>query len=127
MSKVLTIAIAEDEDTLREIYKIRFQNAGFQVFDFKDGLTLLTWLSEHTPSAILLDILMPEMNGYEVLSAIHKNFSDKNIEHVPVVVCSNLTDEAEVKKALSAGAKFFFKKIDADPDSIVAKVISLTV
>lgn len=109
------IALAEDEETLREICTIRLQNAGFTVAAFSDGLSLLAWLADNRPAAVVLDILMPEMNGFEVLASIHQHFADKNIEKIPVIVYSNLVSTADVQKALNLGARQVLRKVDVDP------------
>jgi DNA-binding response OmpR family regulator len=116
------IFIAEDEETLSEIYSERFRRAGFDVRHFKNGLELLGGLTLETPDAILLDIMMPEMNGHEVLASIHKNFSDKDKQGVPVIAWSNTGNDAEIKKALEAGATEYLQKIDYKGDDLVERV-----
>ena len=119
------VALAEDEEILREICTIRLERAGFNVQSFADGLSLLTWLSDNKPDVVVLDILMPEMNGFEVLEAIHKNFADKNIEKIPVIVYSNLVSQADVQKAFDKGAKKVVKKVDVDPADLAEMVKEL--
>jgi DNA-binding response OmpR family regulator len=125
MKPGLKIFIAEDEVTLAEIYSERFKRAGFEVKLFKDGLELLQGLSQDTPDVVLLDIMMPEMNGYDVLTSIKKNFEDKGKQDVTVIVWSNSGSQPDVDKALSMGAAAYLKKVDFTGDDLVQKVMSL--
>lgn len=125
MKSGLKIFIAEDEVTLSEIYAERFRRAGFEVKLFKDGLELLQGLSQDTPDVVLLDIMMPEMNGYDVLTSIKKNFEDKGKQDVTVIVWSNSGSQPDVDKALSMGASAYLKKVDFTGDDLVQKVLTL--
>ena len=116
------IFIAEDEETLAEIYTERFKRAGFNVTYFKNGLELLEGLAKETPDVVLLDIMMPEMNGYEVLGSIHKNFSDQKKKDVLVIVWSNLSNDSEIRKAKEMGATVYLKKIEFSGDDLVKRV-----
>jgi DNA-binding response OmpR family regulator len=116
------IAFAEDEETLLKIYTLKLEKAGYKVHGFKDGLSIVNWLSDNTANLVILDINMPEMNGYEVLKVIHNNFADQNKSHIPIIVFSNLNDRADVEKAMSLGAKDFVKKVDSTPEGLLYKV-----
>lgn len=125
MKENLKIFIAEDEDTLAEIYSERFKRAGFEVNRFRNGLDMLQQLSTETPDVILLDIMMPEIDGFEVLHSIEQNFQDNNKKSIPIVVWSNQGSEAVEQKAIEMGAKLFLKKIDYTGDDLVEKVKSI--
>ena len=116
------IFIAEDEETLAEIYSERFKRQGFEVSVFKNGLELIEKLGDETPDVILLDLKMPEMNGYEVLETIHNNFADAGKKNVKVIVWSNSNNNSEVDKALKSGATAYLHKIDYSGDDLVEKV-----
>lgn len=83
------ILIVEDNVDLQELYKIYFEIAGFEVHQRLDGLKGITEMIELKPDIVLLDIMMPQMNGFEVLEVI-KNQS--SIE-IPIIVCSNLSQQ----------------------------------
>ena len=116
------IVIVEDEPMLREIASDRFRHAGYQVTSFANGLEMLTQISDLHPSAIVLDIMTPEIDGFGVLEAIKKNFSERRFDHVPIVVWSNIADQDSMNHAKKLGATEFLKKIDYTGDELVKKI-----
>ena len=89
------ILIIEDNLDLQEIYKINFEAAGFLTYVCTDGMKGLTKLLGEKFDVILLDIMMPKMDGFEVLETIKRQSSIT----VPVVICSNLSQESDIKRA----------------------------
>ena len=122
---MIKIFIVEDESTLLEIYAERFKRKNFEVTLLKNGFELVQKLSEETPDVILLDLKMPDMDGYEVLQSLHTNFADTKKSNVKVIVWSNSNNESEVQKALKAGAFAYLKKVDYSGDDLVEEVIEL--
>lgn len=115
------VLIVEDDKDLQDIYKYAFEDAGYEVKISNDGLNGVTDATEYMPDVVILDIMMPEMNGYQFLEALNNNTSLK----VPVVVVSNLTQEREKQKALAAGASLFLTKAEYDGPDLVVKVNEL--
>ena len=113
------IMIIEDDQDLREIYKINFESAGYQVLEEKDGLEGISSVVEQKPDVILLDIEMPNMDGFAFLDALNEN---TDIDDIPVIVCSNLSDQESYKRAMTSGADAVLLKIDYSPKQIVEKV-----
>lgn len=113
------VLIVEDNVDLQEIYKIYFEAAGFEVIQRTDGLSGIAELVDLKPDLVLLDIMMPQMNGFEVLEVI-KNQSSIDI---PIIICSNLSQKSDVDKAFQSGADEYFRKSDFDGQQIVEKVI----
>jgi CheY-like chemotaxis protein len=122
MDRKPKIFIAEDEESLADICKMRFENAGFIVEICHNGLSLVEKVAQDTPDVILLDINMPEMNGYEVLETIHKNFEDKNKVNVPVIVWSNITDQGSIDRMMKSGATAYLRKVEYSEGNLVERV-----
>jgi CheY-like chemotaxis protein len=116
------IFIVEDNADIREIYRLVFELAGFIVEASENGLDAISRLPEVRPDIILLDIMLPEMDGFEVLKAIKQNMSDTGLQNTPIVVWSNLSQEEDIQKAMSLGASYYLRKSDYDGDALVEKV-----
>jgi DNA-binding response OmpR family regulator len=117
------IMIIEDDRNLQEIYKINFEVAGFDVEIEGDGLSGISTVVEKKPDIILLDIMMPNMDGFAFLKAVKENTSI----NIPVVVCSNLSDKETYDKAFAAGAAAVLLKVDYSGKELVQKVEAILV
>lgn len=115
--------IIEDDRNLQEIYKINFEVAGFDVEIEGDGLSGISTVVEKKPDIILLDIMMPNMDGFAFLKAVKENTSI----NIPVVVCSNLSDKETYDKAFAAGAAAVLLKVDYSGKELVQKVEAILV
>lgn len=116
------IFIVEDNTDLLEIYRLRFEVAGFQVVTSSNGLDFLTKVQEEKPDLILLDLMLPEMDGFSVLQSMKENFENSELKNTPVVVWSNLSEDNDVRKALMGGAAMYLRKSDYDGDDLIEKV-----
>lgn len=110
--------IIEDDKNLQEIYTINFEAAGYEVMIEGDGLSGISEVVEKQPDIILLDVMMPNMDGFDFLRVMKENTS----VHVPVVVCSNLSDQATRDKALEAGAMAVLLKVNYSGKELVQKM-----
>ena len=115
------ILIIEDNRQLCEIFQMSFEDADFEVKVSYNGLNGAVDIVEFKPDAILLDIMMPQMSGYEVLQAIRNNTSMQ----VPIIVCSNLSQQADIDKAFRLGADYYVRKSDYDATELADKVVEL--
>jgi DNA-binding response OmpR family regulator len=118
-NKRYKIFITEDEENLQEIYSTRFNLNNFEVKLFKNGFELVTALGDEVPDVILLDIMMPDMNGFETLETIMKNFSSEAVQNVPVLIWSNLSNKTDEITAKNLGAKMYLKKSDYSGQDLV--------
>lgn len=116
------ILIADDEEILRRIYSDRLTFEGFDVETAADGEEALTKINTSAPNLILLDILMPKLNGLQVLEQLNTNPAHKTI---PVIVLSNVANDENIKKALSLGAKDYLLKTNFSPNEIINKIKTL--
>lgn len=119
-----TFFIAEDDKFMFRLYERVFKLAGHTLEVAKDGEEAIEKLSSMSekPAVIVLDVMMPKKNGFEVLETVKKNPSLKDI---PVVLLTNLTGEEDKRKGLSLGATEYLIKSDHDPKIVVNKVIAL--
>lgn len=113
-----TILLAEDEVFIRELYDRVLTQEGFRVICAVDGEDAMSKLHEN-PDLILLDIMMPKMNGIEVLKNLKSNPSSKNI---PVVLVTNLGAEKIIREAYALGAQGYMMKMRNDPYIILENV-----
>jgi len=111
------ILIIEDEEALASILSSKFKVEGFNVLVSSNGQDGLEQIEKWRPDLILLDIVMPKMNGYEVLEEMNK----KNIK-IPAIIISNSGQDVELEKAKKLGAEDFIIKTQIDPGEVVVKV-----
>ena len=114
------ILIIDDEKPMARALELKLVHAGFEtkaVFNGEEGLAIL---QKNTFALILLDLVMPKLDGFKVLEAL----KEKKIT-TPVIVLSNLSQEDDEKRAKSLGAKDFFVKSNVQVTTIVEKVIEL--
>lgn len=119
MAAIKKILLAEDEADLAEIFILKLQAAGYEVFHASTGLEVIKLMAEKKPDLVLLDLVMPEMDGYETLKQIKL---DKTLKNSPIYVWSNLTQKAEMDKAKKLGADGYVIKSDYTPAQLVEKV-----
>jgi len=119
MTKWKKILIIEDNIDIQEIYRINFELAWFDISSSLDGLSWIVKLIEVKPDIIILDLMMPEMDWFEVLKTIKEHSSIDS----PVIVCSNLSTTEDEEKAYNLWASLYLRKSDYQWDEIVEKVI----
>jgi len=114
----ISIFVVEDDKFLRELLVRKLEISGFNVSFAIDGEEALRKLKEEIPQLILLDLVLPGIDGFEVLSTIRKNPKTKGI---PVIILSNLGQQDEVEKGIRLGADDYLIKAHFTPDEIVDK------
>ncbi len=118
-SKKPKIAIVEDEESLQRVLMEWFKLSGYDVVGITTGTEALEVIPKVLPDLILLDIILPEINGFEVM---RKLSSDPTTSKIPIVVLTNLGDEPEKKQAFELGAREYLVKADYD-FIIIEKII----
>ena len=96
----LSVLVVEDDKFLQKILVTKFTKEGFDVQAASDGEEALAKLKTFAPSFVVLDLILPKMNGFEVLTEIQTNAKTKQ---VPVIVLSNLSQAEEKKRATEIG------------------------
>jgi len=104
---------------LAELYATKLTLEGYRVILATDGMKGLKLAKEKSPSLILLDILLPKLDGYQVLAELKK---DSKAKDIPVVLLTNLSQRNEVKRGLDLGAVDYLIKAHFMPSEVVAKI-----
>lgn len=116
------VLIIEDDPFLSEMYAVKLSDNGFKTEVASDGKAGLVKVLEFQPDLVLLDIVLPKMDGFEVLKEIK---SKDETKETPVVLLTNLGQKGEVEKGLSLGAEEYIIKAHFTPTAVVAKVKEL--
>lgn len=111
--------LIEDEAAFLYALQAKFRLEGFQVEVATDGEEAIRRLKTYTPDIILLDIILPKMDGWEVLSLLR---ADTRHINTPVIIISNLSGKSDQEKGLDLGANEYLVKSDYDLDELVKKV-----
>lgn len=114
-----TILIAEDDEILLRALYLLFHKGEYTIASASDGEIALKMTERLKPNLVLLDLLMPKMNGFDYLRGIKANPQLKNI---PVIVLSNLGDKEDIDKAKALGAEDYFIKSDTDLSALFETV-----
>ena len=120
----MKIAVIEDDVFFQKFYSTRLTEQGFETIVASDGDEGLAMIRAQKPNMILLDIIMPKKNGFEVLEEMKK---DPEISSIPVLVFSTLGQEDDVKRALSLGAKDYINKSFFDFSNLISKIKTIAV
>ena len=113
------IFIAEDDNNVREMYKVRLELDDFKVIDIADGGEAVSTIRKERPDLALLDIMMPHMTGLEVLKALKE---DPETKKIPVLVFSALSGDLMRDKALLLGAEDYIVKSQVSLEDVVVKI-----
>lgn len=111
------IILADDDPFMIQIYSTRLSKDGHQIISCTDGQQAVDKAKEINPDLIVLDIMLPKLNGLDALSAIK---ADSRLKHIPVVILSNLSHPEEREEAQKRGAEEFLAKVQFTPSQVVA-------
>jgi DNA-binding response OmpR family regulator len=113
------ILMIEEDRFLRKIYKNKFLKSGFEFSEATNGIEGLNKIFSERPDLVLLDIILPRKNGFDVLIDAKRNAATKKI---PFIIISNLGQESDIKRGISLGAKDYLVKTDVSHSEVVEKV-----
>lgn len=113
------ILVVDDDTTLLEMYKERLEAGGYEVITATDGETGLAQAVEYLPHCILLDVMMPRVNGFAVLENLKHNSETKNI---PVIMLTALVQENNKQRGLGSGATDYIVKSETKPAEVITKI-----
>lgn len=113
------VLIVEDESLLGNLLQRKLQAEGYYAFVATDGEDALRRIRQEYPDLVLLDIVPPRINGFEVLSEL---MQDEKLKKIPVIIISNAGEPAEIERAKEAGVQDWVIKTEFDPRDVVEKV-----
>ncbi len=120
--KNYSVLLVEDDSFLANIYKTKFEMEGFKVTVAGNGELGLKEAKKKIPDVILLDILLPKMDGFTVLEHLKE---DTELKAVPVILLTNLGQKDDVDKGLKLGAADYLIKAHFKPSETVEKVMKV--
>jgi len=116
------ILLVEDDESLYNLYSTEFDLNGHSVAWHKVGTGVIDKIKEEKPDAVLLDIMLPEKTGLEILKDIK---ADSTVNQIPVIMLTNFGTQENVHEAIENGAEDFIMKHNVVPEEIVEKVLSI--
>lgn len=119
MAKVLVV---EDDTFLRELIVQKLDRSGYDIAEAIDGEEGVKQAKAEKPDIILLDLILPGIDGFEVLRQLKE---DETLASIPVLILSNLGQKEDVEKGMKLGAKDFLIKAHFTPGEIVEKIKSI--
>lgn len=105
--------MVEDEPALREMYAAWLEAGGFAASTAEDGVAGIDAIMHQHPDLVLLDIMLPKKDGFEVLGEVRRNPKTRDL---PVIILSSLDKEYEQKQGLDLGAEHYLVKTDISPE-----------
>ena len=114
-----TILLVEDDPFLIDIYATKLKKSGFKTEVVTDGESALKKIRQKMPDILLLDIVLPQTDGWKVLREIKE---DPNLQNLKVVILSNLGQKEEVEKGLKLGAIKYLIKSFYTPSQVVEEI-----
>ena len=119
MAEKTKILLIEDEEMLANMYEVKFQNEGFEVIKALDGASGLEMSKSTNPDLVLLDVIMPKMDGFSVLKSMREDPATKDL---PVMLLTNLGQDEDIEKGKELGVLGYLVKANVTPSEVVEAV-----
>jgi CheY-like chemotaxis protein len=113
------VLLAEDDRILRKAGETSLTRKGYSVIPAVDGEDALAKAFAHKPDLILLDVMMPKLQGFDVLARLK---SDAATRDIPVIMLSNLEQEADIRRSIEGGARSYLVKSNVQLDELAERV-----
>ena len=121
-SKKVKVAIIEDDIAIVQMYRTKFENEGYEVATAPDGVSGLQLIDEFVPDIILLDLMMPNMNGLDMLKQLRSQAGGREAK---VVVLTNMGDTETATKVYKMAADDYIVKAEMTPKEVSERVKAL--
>jgi len=118
-NKKYKVLIVDDDQFISDMYVLKFKEAGFEAAAAAEGMAAIEHVKKESPDLVLLDIVLPNMDGFDILKALAK---EKLLVNTKVVLLSNLGEKKDIEKGLALGAIDYIVKAHHTPSEVVAKV-----
>ena len=115
----IKVLLAEDDNTLLEMYNLKFKESGLDILTAQDGVAALELAKKELPNLILLDIMMPKMDGFAVLTELK---ADAKTKDIAVLMLSNLGQKSDIEKGQQLGATDYIVKASMTPSQVLEKI-----
>ena len=119
MAQGKTILLVDDDLTLLEMYEDRLKAEGYDITRATNGEEALQKLRETKPALVILDIMMPKVNGFDVLKNIR---ADQEFKNIPVIVLTALIQDVDRAQGKKLGATDYIVKSETMPWEVIAKI-----
>lgn len=114
-----TVLLVEDNEFIRNMYQLKLSKADIKCIEAIDGAMALSKIAESKPDLVLLDLMMPDISGLEVLQELRQQ---KLLPGLPVLVLTNIMDQPTIDKCKVLGACDYIVKTDLTPKEVVDKI-----
>lgn len=119
MAENKTILIIEDDKFLRQLISQKLSKEGYEIIEAVDGEEGAEKVKETKPDLVLLDLILPGIDGFEVLSQIKR---DEALNSIPVIILSNLGQREDIERGVNLGAADYLIKAHFTPGEIIEKI-----
>lgn len=119
MEQGKVVLLVDDDLTLREMYDERLKAEGFDIIQATNGEEALAKAKESKPNVILLDIMMPKVNGFDVLKQLK---ADDELKAIPVIILTALIQDVDRLQGQKLGAADYIVKSETMPGEVIAKI-----
>ncbi len=113
------VLLIEDEQSISQMYKLKLEDEGFEVTVTDRGSEVLGLVKKNKFSIILLDVILPEVDGFSILQSLKSSASSKKI---PVLLLTNLGQDSDQKRGKELGASGYFIKSSHTPAQIIEEI-----
>jgi DNA-binding response OmpR family regulator len=120
----MKILVVEDEQVLADVLQKKFEEAKYETKIASNGQIGVDLAKSFKPDVIVLDLVLPKKNGFDVLKELK---ASNNFKSTPIIVVSNLGEDQDIKRALSLGAVDYFVKARHPINEIVDKVKAVSI
>jgi two-component system alkaline phosphatase synthesis response regulator PhoP len=120
--KKTKVLLVEDDQMILDMYKTRLVADGYEVFTTDKGSEAMSLAKSKKPNIVLLDVILPEVDGFSILKDLK---ADSETKSIPVLMLTNLGQESDQSKGKDIGAQGYFVKAQHIPADIISKIEEL--